>query len=248
MNLPEQLIQLGSVASMPFFYWNAKAKVFQKKVDGLTFMVRKNTSDMRVIQEVFDLGSYSHVNLKPTDTVLDIGANIGAYTLYASRRARQVISYEPFMENFDMLKGNVEQNDVHNVKLCNMAVGGKARKTVVHAGGPNFGTVSLYASESTESMQETQVCSLEEVFSLHNLTKVDVLKLDVEGAEYEILMENAHVLSKIDRIILEFHDYKDLGDHRELIKVLKEEGFVVEKHQTLFDRFLKKGIIAAYRQ
>ena len=64
---------------------------------------RPNTSDTGVISEIYDLKEYTRdFKINPKDTIVDIGAHIGSFSVYAAKKARKVISYEPSPENFKL--------------------------------------------------------------------------------------------------------------------------------------------------
>lgn len=78
-----------------------------------------------------------------------------------------------------------------------------------------------------------QARSLASIMKEHNFEKVDLVKLDCEGAEYEILLQTpALVLAKIDRIIMEYHDLGSNFNHHTLISFLKKAGFNVSRHDN----------------
>jgi len=87
---------------------------------------------------------------------------------------------------------------------------------------------------------------LEAVLAAHNLGKVDLLKLDCEGAEYEILIGGSFsVLAKIDRIIMEYHDLDASHNHHRLISFLQDGGYHVSHHKNLVHDNL--GYLYAFR-
>lgn len=98
--------------------------------DGSKFRIRPKTSDRATINEVFIAKPYTpdeSFAIGEGDHILDIGANIGAFTVYAARIAKEegiVYGVEPVASNFSVLEENVKLNDLQNVRLLRAAVGG----------------------------------------------------------------------------------------------------------------------------
>lgn len=169
------------------------------------FDLRADTTDGIVVGEVWRDRTYG---LKPADvegrTVVDIGANIGAFSIWAARAgAEAVVAYEPDPANAERLRLNRKLNETDGplaVQLFEMAVngsGGRARligesggvQTVVDAEGPvefsMIGHVVEYAATPT----------------------IGVLKLDCEGGEYDIICSmTSRDFAAVDRIVMEFHN------------------------------------------
>ncbi len=128
--------------------------------------------------------------LKPGMTVLDVGANLGYHTVIAASRvgaAGRVIAFEPEPNNFELLSRNVRENNFSNVRLCNIAVADKQGVLTLHISDSNKGKHSLVntsaqSSEYTRSI-EVQTRTIDDVMSEQNVTRVDIIKMDIEGAE-----------------------------------------------------------------
>src|SRR3990167_6652949 len=87
--------------------------------DGTKFLRRAGSFDRFVIWEVWSLHDYDKggFEIKPKDTVIDIGAQIGAFSVYAAKKASKgkVIAYEPFLESFKILETNRKLNKIKNL-------------------------------------------------------------------------------------------------------------------------------------
>jgi FkbM family methyltransferase len=145
--------------------------------------------------------------------VLDIGANIGLYTLIAAKHAEKVYSFEPDRISFLNLKKNVEANTCKNVLLVNKAVSDKT-------GRAPFSSYSKYpldrgivhlVTKSDETHQPYTIVdtvTLDEFF-IDKPNKIDIVKMDVEGLEFEALkgMRNLINTNKCIKFFLEFNPY-----------------------------------------
>lgn len=165
----------------------------------------------------------------PNDVVVDIGANIGIFSVYASTKTSgQIHSFEPFPENFDYLKRNISHNSDGNIKPHNFAVSDK------------IGTQKLFISESSgghllfdhnihgviQNSIEIHTTTLESLMDENSLSQIDFMKIDCEGAEGQIIQSTSmEYLSRINRIAMEFHDNVSVIKHDEICSILTKAGF-----------------------
>jgi FkbM family methyltransferase len=182
-----------------------------------------------MIDEIWAYRKYDYFGYRVSsgDVVVDIGANIGVFSLYAARigGASRVYSFEPFPSNYKILSNNVEQNKLRNVTCVNQAVAGSRGLRTLRLSSADSGSHSL-VSGSSEHTIEVECCTLEDVFQRYSLTKIDYLKMDCEGAEYEILENAISRLQQIGRISMETHT--TIGRKPEdLEKLLQSHGFDV---------------------
>jgi len=93
--------------------------------DGQRISIRPGTDDSRVFFEIFIRECYSDGTINANATIVDIGANIGCFSLLAARTASRVIACEPHPKNLDLLKKNIVLNNVQNVEIVAHAISGK---------------------------------------------------------------------------------------------------------------------------
>ena len=159
--------------------------------------------------------------------MVDIGANIGTFSTYAATvcRASRVLSFEPFPDNYRMLCKNVNENKLNNVTCVNQAVAGSRgrRTTVLDSLVPGSHSLVL---NSSEAKIEVECRTLDDIFERFSLAKIDYLKMDCEGAEYEIFENAKSRFRQINRISMETHT---VGNRKaeDLGKLLGESGFDV---------------------
>ena len=199
-----------------------KRKMFTHK-NG-SFVVREGTSDSFVVKEVSG-SAYNKLKLYPQDVCLDIGLNIGVFSVIASEKCKFVYSFEPEPENFELASKNVSLNNRENVKLYNVAViGNNDKKRYLSINKKkNKGCHSLIPKRGRGS----QTVDCKEINKIIKETNPSVMKVDTEGAEFEILMaiEPANI-KKFREIIFEFHhahlnDIDTREKYRALISFLK---------------------------
>lgn len=190
---------------------------------------------------------YSPVGYEIKDDyrVVDIGANIGVFALYAATSARnvRVRAFEPFPMNSEYFSRNRDQSRADNVELITAAVAESAgtRKLQVE---DSWILHSLAEKGSSVSGIEVACVSLAEAFD--GIETCDLLKIDCEGGEYEILYSAApETLAKIDRIVCEFNIGQSDGENGEQLgHFLVSHGFQIDSLRTLDET---AGFICAKR-
>lgn len=176
---------------------------------------------------------YLSRRLTPDMTFVDIGANQGVFTLFAAKRlvAGRVIAFEPQAKNYNVLNTNLDANGLTNVLALKLALGSEkdtvALYSPVRPGGalPNEGMYSLYGETSPGAPlpEIVEVDRLDAVLDEHGIGKVDLVKIDVEGSEFPVLLGASTLLSawkpclilEINRSALERAGYgiEDLKDY-----------------------------------
>jgi FkbM family methyltransferase len=196
---------------------------------GVELYTRHNRSDFHMIDEIWAYRKYDYFGYRvtPGDVVVDIGANIGIFSLYAAKvcGASRVVSFEPFGDNYTILNKNVEQNNIRIVTCVNQAVAGTRGLRTLRLNSTDSGSHSLVIG-SSERTVEVECCTLGDVFQRFSLTKIDYLKMDCEGAEYEVLENATSRLQQVGRISMETHTTSD-RTAEDLEKLLHRHGFDV---------------------
>ena len=131
-------------------------------VGALRFRARVNTLDRYVLTEVISSDEYG-VSLSPGDVVFDIGAHIGAFSVQAAKKAKQVIAFEAEQGNYALLLENLSLNNCKNVEAFNAAVVGnddKERSLYVNV-HRNTGSCSFFVKRNYyQTVQCTNIVGL----------------------------------------------------------------------------------------
>ena len=182
--------------------------------------------------------------LKPGQTFVDIGANIGYYTLIAARLvgpAGRVFAFEPDPANFALLKKNVERNGYDNVVLVGKAVSDRTRSARLYRSETNRGDHRLYDSRDGRKSLRVQAAALDDFFLNRDKT-IHLIKMDIQGAEAAALAGMKALVRKNRRLklITEFSPtaLKNSGSKpSQYLKNLGKMGFkfweISEKEKSL---------------
>jgi len=250
---------IKEIRNWPTIFLNYFGILNQKKIrysfrNGQKFFLRniedkKDTSGIATVYEIFLIENYnpSFMKIKPGDTVVDIGANMGIFSIYASLNSKngKVYSYEALREHFERMQKNVEINNFKNIKTENFAIAGKKGKKRLFINKNCSGGHSLVFDRDSEESLIVDCITLRDIFDRNKIEKIDFLKIDCEGAEYEILYSIPDkYFKKISKISLEFENSGEKNcNSGALRKFLEGKGFIV----NIKGEGLKEGILYAYR-
>jgi len=137
--------------------------------------------------------------VKPDMTIIDIGANLGYYTAIASRRAGEkglVVAFEPEPNFFKLLSRNVSRNNMKNTACFEMAVAEKNGLTNLYLSNENKGHNSIIRSEELKTFAQVKTTTLDDFLVSQKIAKVDMIKMDIEGAEIMALEGMTNTLIK----------------------------------------------------
>jgi len=166
--------------------------------------------------------------------VVDVGANIGAFSLYAlTNGAAYVYAVEPAADSFDLLRRNLHLNHLQDRASCLMKVIGSEQGQVLFPtlSDPSNSTMP---EDSTDSWRLVDALTFDGLLEKHVCAPIDLLKLDCEGAEYAIILDSApETWNRVGRILIEYHR----GRPEQLIKHLSALGFDLVLHRRADQRF-----------
>lgn len=203
--------------------------------DGTVIEIRGGTDDRHVVFEIFVENIYP-APVRSGDIVVDIGAQIGCYSVRAARRGARVFAFEPFPENFAALQRNIALNGLTGVQAFPHAVGPEsaARTMFLPDDAGHTGRYSLFPGRGSKTL-DVACRSLDAIVRENALERIDVVKIDCQGSEYEILFgASRETLAKIRRMIVECEIF-DRPDWSvaALRSFLEERGFHVNARERV---------------
>lgn len=204
------------------------------------FLDDKDSLDLRK-DKIYDGDETRFIEsiVRPDWTCLDIGANIGYFTILMSRNCERVFAFEPDPYNYELLYVNKNWNDAKNVSIFNYAVTGYVGKVKLHECKFNRGMHRIYPSKWCEGkVTEVDTIPLDNLKELESIQKINFVKLDIEGAELGALRGMKKLLKKHTPILLiEFHPptIQEYGhDPKDTYDFLKELGYSISLLATSF--------------
>lgn len=195
--------------------FNGESSFLHKVNEEVTMRLYRDSKLSRMIYDGFEQEetAYMQTVLKPGDTMLDIGANVGLFTMLAAQQVGatgRVLSFEPSPTTFLRLEENVAINDFNHVQCFNIGLSDKS------------GTLDFYTSQSGHDAWDSfavdargrlgnsvsvPVQALDEIVQTHTITRIDFIKIDVEGWEKFVIMGGTECLTTQSPIVMvEFTD------------------------------------------
>lgn len=186
-------------------------------VDGLNLNISDVSTSETMIhmrEQVFDQDEYGirKMNFKDGDVVIDIGANVGCVSIWLAKKFPflKIFSFEAHPVNFDNLIKNIKENNVTNVTASNLAVYSDDNRFVEITLNPrNTGSSSIFKVDPfSKDTAKIKTISLDTIIKSNNISNIKFLKLDCEGAEFDILQSSNLINSiPIENIAVEIHTF-----------------------------------------
>jgi FkbM family methyltransferase len=197
---PDRLVRVPIVGTQEFAY------------------VRPTAADLYVYDEVFVSGAYR----PPVDDarfIVDAGGHIGLTSLFFALRWPQakIAVIEPDADNFRVLQANLGARP--NVTLHHAAVW--SHKTQLSIMNP----ADVSSAFRVEPGEGVQAVTIREIMDLNGFTEIDLLKMDVEGAEVEVFGGSADWIDSVHSLVVELHDRFKLGCREALVKATAGHGY-----------------------
>jgi FkbM family methyltransferase len=178
---------------------------------------------------IFEQEIYAFESDRRSPRIIDGGANIGLATLYWKRRfpEAQITAFEPSPDAFQALKDNVKSHGLEDVTLIQKGLWKTEGRISFEMDGADGGHFSEFPAENSVGRQEVPVTRLVPYLD----QRIDMLKLDIEGAEVEVLLDAQGHLEQVRHLFVEYHSYP--GEEQridEILTVLREAGFRIHLH------------------
>lgn len=195
--------------------------------DGLKAFVREGTDDFNLLFMPREEKIHPHLVMNRGETFVDVGANVGYYSLKTALENRdndvKVIAIEAHPETYLAFLKNIDCNNLEGIITINKAIADRKQEMVMYErrtseGVWMAGNSSIFVDFEGKKSISVQCDTLDSVLAGH---RVDVLKMDIEGAEVMALSGASRVLGELRKIVVEVH-----GDNLGAVQsILKENGF-----------------------
>lgn len=177
--------------------------------------------------------------LPPSPVIIDVGSNAGFFSLFAAAcfPGARILSFEPIPANFKQLSRNKELNGRIQMTCFPQAVYGHVGEIFLSFDpDDSFTTSATVLRRSGRKTGLTVSCTtLQQIFEKHRINRCDLLKLDCEGAEFDILYKcPPDLFPQIERIAMEVHNGDDKDQNlRSLVSFLSSRGYVVSHRKQM---------------
>ena len=199
-------------------------KLVKKKI--LNFKMYLDKEDQGIGKELIEKGMRERFSvacmkkiLRPDMNVIDLGANIGFYAFIEAGVVNHVHAVEPVKYNFDLLQKNIGLNRFKNITTYRLAIGGTTGITKIYTSNRcNWATIvderhrtpdySERWNRFKKGSEIVPICKLDDFVDKYQIGKVDLLRMDVEGAEVEIIgggLETIKHMPKNSYLVIEIH-------------------------------------------
>jgi len=204
---------------------------------GLKISLQNEEEAEKIYEDIFP-GKEYEFNLKSKEPfIIDCGAHIGMSVIYFKQKFpnSEIIAFEPNPGNFKLLNINIKQNNLGKIKTVQKAVSSKEGYQKYYVS--NEKTSPWTWGDSLKKNDWTDLSSHIEVETVRLSSfinkKVDLLKIDIEGAETEVIAEIEHKLKLVKNIVLEFHgsSINPKNQHEEILKILQKNNFGISIKQ-----------------
>ncbi len=192
--------------------------------------LRRGTSDIPTFHQIFTFKDYDIPLPFEPRTIIDAGANIGFASVYFTNRypKAKIVCIEPEQSNFALLQENIR--NYPNVTPIKGAISNEGGTTfnVVDSGGGNWGFMTLAESAVTKGkiVDTVTTISIGEIVEQMGFDQIDLLKIDIEGAEKELFENNYESwLPKTKCLIIELHDGMKAGCSKSFFSAISKYDF-----------------------
>lgn len=217
------------------------SKIFNKSLDVIKTRRGEQLSvggiigkaDLCMFSEIWYYKFYNPEGYKISnqDIVFDVGANSGYFTIYAAGMAKHVYAFEPMFNLYNIIQKDIKLNNLTNVTIEDTGIAKDAGVRVFYESTHHNGCHSLYNRSDTDKRIEIKTVNIEQYCKDKNISRIDFLKIDCEGAEYEIFdnLSNGFISNVIKKIVMEHHDDIVEGrTHNDIVKILENNNFEVK--------------------
>ena len=228
---------------LQIFSKNKTEKVYEKEIILKNIQVKKSVLEFSDEDPIFSNYNdffidkiYDELNLKNLNICFDIGSNVGLFTKYLKLNdCNKIFCFEPNKTAFNSLQKNLKNEN--EVELFNLAVSYNNDALRLYIDDNN--SLISSAHDIKNNYYDVETITLKDIFERNKIQKVDFVKIDIEGMEFD-LIENLEdsIFQKIDKFLIEYHDFYFTDGSQKLEKLknkLTLMGYdIVNKHKYIY--------------
>jgi len=218
-SLKRELDELGRIGKSPRFFPMAT------DILGKRLQIVDSASFLFMYNEIFRERAYDFRSSKQAPLIIDGGANIGLSCIFFKTQFpnARIIAFEPDPGIFEVLKLNIQSFELDQIQLINQALWEAETEFGFDSDKADGGKLVIDGPGAGSTKVKTTILSK---FLNRQDGEIDLLKLDIEGAETEVLREASEYLGKVNNIFIEYHSFISRDQNLdELIRILSDSGF-----------------------
>lgn len=203
----------------------------------------RNDIDQSVWNEIYKHKEYRRIEMiivKAKYPIMDIGAHAGFFSLYVTELNSQIdiFAFEPEKDNLIALKNNIQLNNFKNIKIIPLALAKNTAQRLFKITKDNHNHYLMNENEAEVNTKGRIIntISFSDFCQKYKLNKISLMKIDIEGGEYEIINSlNKNDYIKIQNIIMEYHNNKEYN-YKQMEATLRQNGFGIQVFPSKFDK------------
>lgn len=190
-------------------------------------------------------GYIKKYKIKDGDYIIDVGAYVGSFTIYAAKiigNSGKIIAFEPDKPNFDKLAYNIKLNNLDNVIVINKGLWNENKELEFDSQNNAGSSVVLSKDNIKGKVMYYKFVKLDDELKKLNINKVDFIKMDIEGAEIEAIEGCKNILknNNVNLAIASYHIRNGEKTYKKLEHILNNLGYKTKtefpKHLTTYAR------------
>jgi FkbM family methyltransferase len=229
IRLAQYVSAFGSIEGLALFFKNrVNRREFSLSISTVPgkFVIRRSACDLCVFDQVFVEQQYRlEFSLEP-NFIVDAGANVGFSSAYFAMQypRAKIVALEPEPSNFVQLKKNV--GALKNVTCVQAALWSDTSRLCIQDPSAQSHAFRVQVASSVDSnVQFMQAVTIDEIMRNHGVETIDLLKIDIEGAEKEVFSDPTKWIDRVRVIMIELHDNIKPGCSKTFWNALRDRDF-----------------------
>ncbi len=202
------------------------------KLLGFEFKIPDGPSFIETYKEVFKKNIYKFQTTAISPVIIDCGANVGVSCVYFKRVYPQcrLIAFEPDPIIFNYLEDNIKSGEIKNIELIQKAVWSCNTELEFYSEKSDAGRLNVEMNAEKITVQTTRLKD-------YLKEQVDFLKIDIEGAETEVILDSKDLLKNVQNIFIEYHSFKNNKQTlSNILEKIQEAGFRYQIQPMLYSQ------------
>lgn len=173
-------------------------------------------------KDIFKNKIYHFNSQKPNPVIIDAGSCIGMSIMYFKHvyPGARIIGFEPDKEIFEILQNNIKKNNLSNIELINSALSSNEGELIFYPDGTDGGSLTFKNNKEPTKVKAVKL-------SKYINEPVDFLKMNIEGAELEVLTEISEKLHYISEMVIEYHSFDNFNQNlHKILDLLNQNDFM----------------------